>query len=43
MDRSTRMLWKRDNFWALEASPSNYEVDDARLGARRGGVAMCIQ
>ena len=33
----------RDNFWALEASPSNYEVDDARLGARRGGVAMCIQ
>lgn len=32
VDRNIHMLWRRDNSWSLEASPSN-EVEDGRLGA----------
>ena len=39
--RNNRMLWRRDNFWSLEASPSN-EVEDIRIGVGRGGIAMCF-
>jgi len=38
--RNMRMLWRRDNFWSLEVSPSN-EVEDIRIGVGRGGIAMC--
>jgi hypothetical protein len=41
LDMSIWMLQKRDNFWALEASLGN-EVEERRLGVRRGGVAMCF-
>ena len=41
MSRNLRILWRMDNFWFLEASPRN-EVEGRRLGAERGGIAMCF-
>lgn len=35
------MLWRKHNFWALEACLDD-EVDDTRLSAVKGGIAMCI-
>ena len=40
--RNTRMLWRTDDFWALETSPSN-EVEDTRLGVGKEGIAMCFR
>lgn len=31
MDKNIRMLWRRDNFWSLEASLNN-DVMDRRVG-----------
>lgn len=40
--RNMRMLWRRDNFSSLEASPSN-EVEDIRIGVGLGEVVLtCV-
>lgn len=40
-EHNIRMMWRRDTFWALEASPS-IEVEDRRIGDMRGGIAICF-
>lgn len=40
-EHNIKMMWRRDTFWALEASPS-IEVEDRRIGDMRGGIAICF-
>jgi hypothetical protein len=39
--QNIRMLWRRDDLWVLEASPSN-DIEDRRLGVGRGGIVECF-
>jgi len=39
LDRISKMLWRLDAFWSLEATPS-IDTDDIKIGAWRGGVAL---
>ena len=41
VERNIRTLWKSENFWSLEASPSN-DAEDRKIGAGKGGIAICF-
>lgn len=39
MEENIQTLYKSDNFWSIEASPSN-NVEDRKIRPRKGGVAL---